>query len=81
MHAHCTRCRDKLKGTDPSVSKEDFPYCSILIPEQKLQLSMPSYQKNKEKHEKKSVMTDKSTRSDKSDNIGDTLVVCSLFFV
>ena len=28
MHAHCARCRDKLKGTDPCVSKEDCPHCN-----------------------------------------------------
>ena len=61
LHAHCARCRDMLKGTS----------------EQKLQLSTPSFQKKKEIGEQKSVMADKSTRSDKYEDVSDTLVVCS----
>ena len=47
-HAHCARCRDRMKGTDPCVNKEDCPHCDVLTAEQKLQLSTPSYQNKKE---------------------------------
>ena len=33
-HVHCRRCRDKLKGTDPCVNKEDCPHCNVLTSEQ-----------------------------------------------
>ena len=73
MHAHCAMCRDKLKCTDPCVNKKDCPHCDVLTSEQKLQLSTP-YQKKKEKHEQKTVLSDKSVKADKSEDGGDMLV-------
>ena len=43
--------------------------------EQKLQLSTHSYQKKKEKREQKCGKSDKPTRSEKSEDVGDTLVI------
>ena len=48
-HACCARCRDKLKGDDPCVSKKPCSFCDVLTPVQKLQISTPSYQTMKEK--------------------------------
>ena len=30
LHAHCARCRDKLKGDNPCVSKKPCPHCDVL---------------------------------------------------
>ena len=68
-HAHCTRCRDKLKGDDPRVSKKPCSFYDVLTPEQKLQISTPSYQKKKEKREQKAATVDKS-----AENVSETLV-------
>ena len=78
---HCVRCRDKLKGTDPCVNKENCPHCNILTAEQKLQLSMPSYQKKKEKGEQKTGLSDKPVKADKNEEFGETLVDPSLVSV
>ena len=80
-HAHCARCRDKAKSSDPCVNIEDCPHYNILALEQKLQLSMPSYQKKKAKCEQKSDKSDKHTRSEKSEDVGDTLIDPSLVSV
>ena len=45
QHAHCARCRDKKKGTDPCVKNQPYPSCNILTEDQKLKLATPSYQK------------------------------------
>ena len=79
-HAHCARCRDKSKGTDPCVNNEDC-HCYILTSDQKLQLSTPSYQKKKEKREQKSDKADKPTRSEKSEDATDTVADPSLVSV
>ena len=67
LHAHCARCRNKLKGDDPCVSKKPCPHCDVLSEDQKAQLSVPVYQKKKEKREQKNM--DKN-----SDNSTETLV-------
>ena len=53
FHAYCTRCRDKVKGTDHCVKREDCQFCNILTQEQKSHLATPSYQKKKENMIKK----------------------------
>ena len=53
QHAHCARCRDKKKGTDPCVKNQPCPSCNVLTEDQKLKLATPSYQKKKEKRELK----------------------------
>ena len=52
-HAHCARCRDKKKGTDPCIKGNVCPSCNILTEEQKLRLATPVYQNKKEKRESK----------------------------
>ena len=39
IHAHCSRCRDKLKG-DAQFEKP-YSFCDVLTPEQKLQIINP----------------------------------------
>ena len=75
-HSHFARCRDKLKGDNPCVNKKPCSFCDVLMPEQKLQISTPSYQKKKEKQEQKSVTADKS-----AENVSETLVDPSLVSV
>ena len=41
QHAHCARCRDKKKGSDPCVKGNICPSCNILTEEQKLRLATP----------------------------------------
>ena len=54
-HLVCACCRDKGKGKDPCVEKTDLdcPICLAFSPEQRLQLSTPSYKIKKEKREAK----------------------------
>ena len=52
-HAHCARCRDKKKGTDPCVKGNVCPSCNILTEEHKLRLATPVYQNKKDKRESK----------------------------
>ena len=75
-HAHCARYRNKLKGDDPCVSKKPCSFCDILMPEQKLQISIPSYQKKKEKLEQRTALAAKS-----SENVSETMVYPSLVSV
>ena len=56
QHAHCARCRDKKKGSDPCVKGNICPSCNILTEEQKLRLATPVYQNKKEKKETKAAM-------------------------
>ena len=53
QHAHCARCRDNKKGTDPYVKGNVCPSCNILTEEQKLRLATPVYQNKKEKCQSK----------------------------
>ena len=53
QHAHCARCRDKKKGTDPCIKGNVCPSSNILTEEQKLCLATPVYQNKKEKQESK----------------------------
>ena len=56
QHAHCARCRDKKKGSDPCVKGNICPSCNILTEEQKLRLATPVYQNKKEKKETKAAI-------------------------
>ena len=58
QHAHCARCRDKKKGSDPCVKGNICPSCNILTEEQKLRLATPVYQNKKEKKESKMASED-----------------------
>ena len=51
-------------------------FCDVLTPEQKLQISTPSYQKKKEKREQRTALADKS-----AENVSETLVDPSLVSV
>ena len=53
QHAHCARCLDKKKGTDPCIKGNVCPSCNISTEEQKLRLATPVYQNKKEKRELK----------------------------
>ena len=47
----CACCREKGKGSDPCVSRNDCNSCNILTEEQRLQVSTPNYRLKKEKRE------------------------------
>ena len=70
-HTVCARCRDKKKGSDPCVKSppESCDHCDLLTPEQRTQLSTPSYKLKKERKEAKS-----STPIKDSDTLSPTLV-------
>ena len=34
QHAHCARCREKKKGTDPCIKGNVCPSCNVLTEEQ-----------------------------------------------
>ena len=72
-HAFCARCRDKKKGEDPCIKnpESECNFCSILTPEQLLQLSTPSYRLKKEKREAKKM---DSTPSKDSTLVGPSSV-------
>ena len=69
LHSVCARCRDKKKRSDPCVKSppEACGHCNVLTPEQKAQLSTPSYKLKKEKKDSKST-------PQKSDSLSTTLV-------
>ena len=51
-HAFCARCREKGKGEEPCVKDKDSVDCSLcnsFTPEQRAQISTPSYKIKKEK--------------------------------
>ena len=55
-HAFCARCREKGKGEEPCVSNKDTADCSLcnsFTPEQRIQISTPSYKIKKDKREAK----------------------------
>ena len=55
-HAFCARCREKGKGEEPCVTDKDTVDCSLcnsFTPEQRAQISTPSYKIKKEKREAK----------------------------
>ena len=58
QHAHCARCRDKKKGTDPCIKGNVCPSCNVLTEEQKLRLATPVYQNKKEKRDSKAALED-----------------------
>ena len=55
-HAFCARCREKGKGEEPCISNKDTADCTLcnaFTPEQRAQISTPSYKIKKEKREAK----------------------------
>ena len=55
-HAFCARCREKGKGEKPCIANKDTTdckFCNLLTPEQRAQISTPSYKIKKEKREAK----------------------------
>ena len=57
-HAFCARCREKGKGEEPCVSNKDTTDCTLcnaLTPEQRAQISTPSYKIKKGKREAKQI--------------------------
>ena len=65
-HNLCARCREKGKGTDPCINKNDCNSCNLLTEEQRLQLSTPSYRLKKEKRNLKKSDTPKQDSSSSS---------------
>ena len=57
-HAFYARCREKGKGEEPCIANKDTTDCSLcnsFTPEQRAQISTPSYKIKKEKREAKRV--------------------------
>ena len=57
-HAFCARCREKGKGEEPCIANKDTADCTLcnsFTPEQRAQISTPSYKIKKEKREAKRV--------------------------
>ena len=55
-HAFCARCREKGKGEEPCIANKDtadFSLCNSFTPEQRAQISTPSYKIKKDKREAK----------------------------
>ena len=55
-HAFCARCREKGKGEEPCVKDKDSVDCTLcnsFTPEQRAQISTPSYKIKKEKRDAK----------------------------
>ena len=55
-HAFCARCREKGKGEEPCIANKDTVDCNLcnaFTPEQRAQISTPSYKIKKEKREAK----------------------------
>ena len=73
-HSFCARCREKCKGPDPCVSKNDCHACNILTEDQRLQLSTPSYRIKKEKRESKKQGDTPQKSSDSSSLIDPSTV-------
>ena len=76
-HLACARYRDKGKGKDPCVEKPDVEctICNNFSPEQRLQLSTPSYKIKKDKREAKKL---ESTPSKDTESLVDPSVVAVL---
>ena len=51
-HLKCARCRNKGVGDDLCILKHDCPICKAFIPEQILQLAIPTYRERKNKEKK-----------------------------
>ena len=55
-HSFCARCREKGKGQEPCIANKetsDCKFCNLFTPEQRAQISTPSYKLKKEKREAK----------------------------
>ena len=55
-HAFCARCQDKGKGTKLCIENKDLSdckFCNAFTPEQRVQITTPSYNLKKEKREAK----------------------------
>ena len=75
-HLACACCRDKGKGKDPCVEKHvECTICNNFSPEQRLQLSTPSYKIIKDKQEAKKL---ESTPSKDTESLVDPSVVAVL---
>ena len=59
-HAFCACCREKGKGEEPCIANKetkDCKFCNLFTPEQRAQISTPSYKIKKEKREAKRLDT------------------------
>ena len=57
-HSFCACCREKGKGEEPCIANKDAmdcKFCNLFTPEQRAQISTPSYKIKKEKREAKRV--------------------------
>ena len=57
-HSFCARCREKGKSEEPCIANKDATdckFCNLFTPEQRAQISTPSYKIKKEKREAKHV--------------------------
>ena len=57
-HSFCARYREKGKGEEPCIANKDTTdckFCNLFTPEQRAQISTPSYKIKKEKREAKRV--------------------------
>ena len=74
-HSFCAQCREKGKGTEPCISDKetsDCHLCNLFTPEQRAQISTPSYKLKKEKREAKRL--DSSTLSNESSLVDPSTV-------
>ena len=63
-HAFCAPCREKGKGEEPCISNKDTSdctFCNAFTPEQRAQISTPSYKIKKEKREAKRMDSNQPT--------------------
>ena len=64
-HSFCARCREKGKGEEPCIANKDTTdckFCNLFTPEQRAQISTPSYKIKNEKQEAK--LVDNPTRTE-----------------
>ena len=55
-HAFCARCREKGKGSEPCIADKDTTsckHCNLFTPEQRAQISTPSYKLKKKREAKR----------------------------
>ena len=73
-HSFCARCREKGKGMEPCISDEtsDCHLCNLFTPEQRAQISTPSYKLKKEKREAERL--DSSTPANESSLVDPSTV-------
>ena len=61
QHSRCARCRDKGHGDDACVKKLPCEFCELLIPEQVVQLSTPTYKLRKDRKQEHESLVDPSS--------------------